>query len=138
MRYIILALLAISLYGQFNELTPKEKWVIEQKGTERPFVNRYYNHYEDGAYYCKKCNAKLFESKDKFHSHSGWPSFDDEVKGAIKRIPDSDGRRTEIVCAKCQAHLGHVFVGEGLTNKDTRNCVNSISIYFKDINGTKK
>jgi methionine-R-sulfoxide reductase len=115
---------------KFNELTAFEKSVIEGKGTERPFTGIYYKHDEKGTYICKKCNEPLYRSSDKFDAHCGWPSFDDEIKGAVKRTVDVDGRRTEITCAKCGAHLGHVFVGEGFTSKNTRHCVNSVSLNF--------
>lgn len=115
---------------KFNELNAFEKSIIEGKGTERPFTGIYYKHEDKGTYVCKKCNAPLYRSADKFDAHCGWPSFDDEIKGAVKRTTDSDGRRTEITCAKCGGHLGHVFLGEGLTSKNTRHCVNSVSLNF--------
>lgn len=115
---------------KFNELNEFEKFVIEGKGTERPFTGAYYKNNNAGTYLCKKCNAPLYRSADKFDAHCGWPSFDDEIKGAVKRTKDFDGLRTEITCAKCGAHLGHVFTGEGMTPKNTRHCVNSVSLNF--------
>lgn len=113
-----------------NRLTDIERYVMEQKGTERPFTGEYYDFFEEGTYVCKRCGTALYRSKDKFRSGCGWPSFDDEIKGAVRRLLDADGRRTEIQCAKCGAHLGHVFIGEGFTPKDTRHCVNSVSLKF--------
>ena len=114
----------------YNKLTPEEKRVIIDKATETPFSGEYDNFYEDGIFICRRCNALLFSSKSKFDSGCGWPSFDENFPNAIKRVPDPDGIRTEIECASCGAHLGHEFVGEDLTDKNTRDCVNSLSIHF--------
>lgn len=115
----------------YNILNDEEKRVIENKGTERAFSGKYNDFYEEGVFTCRKCNAELYKSDNKFSSGCGWPSFDDEIIGAVKRIPDRDGRRVEIVCSSCEGHLGHVFEGEGFTPKNTRHCVNSISLNFK-------
>lgn len=114
----------------YNELTPEEERIIVNKGTEAPYSSEYDNYFANGVYICRRCNTPLYESKDKFSAGCGWPSFDLEIPGAVRRIPDTDGRRTEIVCTTCAAHLGHVFTGEHLTAKDTRHCVNGLSIKF--------
>lgn len=114
----------------YNDLNDFEKYVILEKGTERPFVGEFTDTEDAGTYICRRCNAALYTSDQKFHSGCGWPAFDDEIKGAVTRYPDADGFRVEIVCANCEGHLGHVFEGEGFTKTNTRHCVNSISMKF--------
>lgn len=116
---------------KYNELTPEEQRVILQKGTERPFTGALLNETAKGIYTCKQCDAPLYTSESKFDAMCGWPAFDDEIEGAVERVPDADGRRTEIICSNCKGHLGHVFVGENFTAKNTRHCVNSVSMNFK-------
>ena len=114
----------------YDKLTPEEERVLVHKATEPPFTGKYVDHWKRGTYVCKRCKSSLYSSNDKFEAHCGWPSFDDEIPGAVERLPDPDGSRTEIICARCGAHLGHVFKGEGLTTKNIRHCVNSISLDF--------
>ena len=114
----------------FVELSFEEKYVMEGKATEVPFTGKYYAFWERGTYVCKRCRTALYRSENKFEAGCGWPSFEEEIPGAVKRLPDPDGVRTEIRCANCDAHLGHVFTGERFTDKNTRHCVNSIAMDF--------
>ena len=122
--------------SDYNTLNPQEQYVIENKGTEPPFSGGYDNFYETGTYICGKCNAELYRSIDKFDAHCGWPAFDKEISGAVTRLPDPDGVRTEISCANCEGHLGHVFIGEHHTETNTRHCVNSLSMKFLKSGGS--
>ena len=114
----------------FNQLTAEERHVIEGKGTERPFTGEYDDFYQDGIYICRRCNAELYRSDDKFDARCGWPAFDKEIPGAVKHLPDPDGQRIEVECVNCGGHLGHVFNGEGFTPTNARHCINSISMKF--------
>ncbi|HLP57056.1 MAG TPA: methionine-R-sulfoxide reductase [Fluviicola sp.] len=122
---------------KYNELTPQQQDVILHKATDRPFTGDYYDKTDKGLYICRQCNNPLYTSEDKFESHCGWPSFDDAIEGAVTNVPDADGMRVEIICNNCHGHLGHVFTGEGFTDKDTRYCVNTSSILFVPANKTK-
>ena len=129
----VFCLFGVFLSGKksnYKELTREESRVIVNKGTEMPFTGKYYAFWDKGTYVCKRCGAALYRSESKFESDCGWPSFDDEIPGAVKRSVDADGVRTEITCANCGAHLGHVFLGEGFTKNNVRHCVNSISMDF--------
>ena len=113
-----------------NPLSEEERFIIEDKGTERPFTGEYDDFYETGTYICRRCNAELYRSKDKFDAQCGWPAFDQEIPGAVNNFPDPDGSRVEVECANCGGHLGHVFFGEGFTATSERHCVNSLSMKF--------
>jgi methionine-R-sulfoxide reductase len=120
--------------SEYNALTPEEKQVLLHKATEMPFVGKFTEHFETGGHYvCKQCDAPLYRSEHKFHSQCGWPAFDDEVEGSVRKEVDADGMRIEILCATCDGHLGHVFEGEGFTAKNIRHCVNSISMKFVSV-----
>ena len=116
--------------SSYNALSPQEKMVIEKKGTEPPFSGEYDDLFQAGTYICRRCDAELYRSIDKFDAHCGWPAFDKEIPGSVKQFPDPDGYRIEIVCANCEGHLGHVFIGEHFTETNTRHCVNSLSMKF--------
>ena len=128
--WIVLVIILSEDQAEYRKLTREEARVIVDKGTEAPFTGKYYAFWEKGTYVCKRCGAALYRSKSKFEAGCGWPSFDDEIPDAVKKNTDADGVRTEITCANCGAHLGHVFTGEGFTEKNVRHCVNSISMDY--------
>ena len=117
-------------HAKYNTLSSEEQFVIESKGTEPPFSGEYDDFYEAGKYICRRCDAELFRSIDKFNANCGWPAFDKEVPGSLTILADPDGHRTEIACANCDGHVGHVFIGEGFTKTNTRHCANSLSLKF--------
>jgi peptide methionine sulfoxide reductase msrA/msrB len=127
---------SVTILKKMNPLTPEEEEVIVHKGTEMPFSGEYETNFRPGTYVCRRCETPLYRSEDKFDARCGWPAFDDEIPGAVKRLPDADGDRTEIECANCGAHLGHIFLGEGFTAKNARHCANSISLKFIPKAGT--
>ena len=120
----------VEMEQKYNDLTESEEHVILNKGTDRAHTGQYTDEFDSGVYLCKQCNNPLYKSEDKFRSDCGWPSFDNEIEGAVRRVTDSDGRRTEIICNNCNGHLGHVFLGEGYTTENTRHCVNTSSLQF--------
>ena len=144
MKYSLIIITLISILGcnaqevkqetdtivKYNELTESEKNVIQNKATDAPFSGEYTDKFSNGVYICRQCNNPLYKSDDKFHSNCGWPSFDNEIEGSVTRVTDADGRRTEIICNNCDGHLGHVFLNEGFTEKNTRHCVNTSSLKF--------
>ena len=115
---------------KWNDLNEEETRVIVHKGTEMPFSGTYDKHFREGVYQCRQCDTPLYVSTHKFNSGCGWPAFDQEIEGAVRHMPDPDGRRIEIICSTCEGHLGHVFKGEGFTETNTRHCVNSVSLKF--------
>ena len=129
-QIIVIMVIMSTSQKEKKALTPEEERVIVKKGTEKPFTGKYFAFWQKGAYVCKRCGTPLYRSENKFEANCGWPSFDEEIPGAVKRLSDPDGMRTEIQCVNCGAHLGHVFTGEHFTEKDTRHCVNSISMDF--------
>ena len=135
---IVTSTLSMTAQNKYNKLSQEEERVILKKGTEAPYIGIYNDFKKKGTFICKQCNTPLYLSNDKFDSHCGGPSFDDEIDGAVTKVADSDGMRTEIICNNCKGHLGHVFYGEGFTNKNVRHCVNSISLKFIPANATSE